>query len=92
MQVRTLHRLLNDAICEGHGYALVAVDKTSFQDNRESDGCTILPLAGLKVYAVPQVDDDGGRAENADGTERLRTTCVLFGGMGLTAKPDAEPK
>jgi hypothetical protein len=85
MQLRTLYIHLGRMIEHGHGRALVAVDKDSFRDNRESDGCTILPLSGFKVYPVPQADDDGGTTVNKDGTERYRKTCVLFGSMGLTS-------
>jgi hypothetical protein len=91
MQLRTLYIQLGRMIEHGHGRALVAVDKESFRDNRESDGCTILPVSGFKVYSVPQADDDGGHWANKDGTERMRTMCVLFGSSGLsdTSKGDA---
>ncbi len=85
MTLNGLHKLLSKLIAEGHGRAPVAVDKQSFRDNRESDGCVILDVAGLDVYLVPMADDDGGAGVNKNGSEKLRKTCVLYGSCGLTA-------
>lgn len=86
MTLTRLHKELSRLIAAGHGRAAVAVDKESFRDNRESDGCIILDVAGLKVSHVPMADDDGGTAVNKDGSEKLRKTCVLYGSCGLTAE------
>ena len=91
MTLNRLHRILGGLIAQGHGRATVAVDKQSFRDNRESDGCVILNVTGVEVYPVPMADDDGGLAINKDGTERLRQTCVFYGSCGLTAN-DIEGK
>ena len=88
MTLNRLHKILGFLIAQGHGRAAVAVDKQSFRDNRESDGCIILDVSGVEVYPVPMADDDGGAAINKDGTERYRQSCVLYGSCGLT---DREP-
>ncbi|MDE2098650.1 MAG: hypothetical protein KGL39_15455 [Patescibacteria group bacterium] len=90
MTVTGLYKLLAAAIATGHGRAQVAVDKTAFQDNRESDGCTILSLSGIEIGPVAMADDDGGIAVNKDGTERYRKTCVLYGSMGCGAFGSAQ--
>jgi hypothetical protein len=79
MTLNKLHKILGKLIDEGCGRYQVSVHKTSFQDNRESDGCVILPVAEVEAYLVPEADDDGGLAVNKDGTERLRGTVVLGG-------------
>jgi hypothetical protein len=84
MTLNSLHKLIGALIAQGHGRAAVAVDKQSYRDNRESDGCVILDVCGVTVYPVPMADDDGGTATNKDGSERFRTTCVLYGSCGLT--------
>ena len=85
MTVDRLYKILGQIIADGCGRRLVAVDKTSFHDNRENDGCTILPISGVMVYPVPQADDDGGHAINKDGSERYRSICVLYGCMGSSS-------
>lgn len=77
--VTKLYDILGKAIASGHGRKPVCVEKTTFQDNRESDGVTILDVCGAKIEAVQLADDDGGGAYNKDGSERTRTCIVLFG-------------
>lgn len=77
----TLNALIKKllAIQETHGRCRVSVDKSSFRDNRETDGCVILPIDGVDARWIVDADDDGGTAVNKDGTERGRTTVILFG-------------
>ena len=79
MTLNQLHKLLGKLIDEGLGRRDVCIDKESFRDNRESDGCVILPVCKVDAYWVPQADDDGGTATNKDGSERGRTTVILGG-------------
>lgn len=79
MTLNNLHKILGRLIENGHGRCRVSVAKESFRDNRENDGCTILPVAGVDVRWIVDVDDDGGTAFNKDGTERGGTT-IIFGG------------
>lgn len=76
-----LHRLLGEIVERGHGRKPVCINKETFRDNRESDGCVIL---GVEVIEgpiwIPNCDDDGGFAENADGSESGRMTVILKGG------------
>lgn len=79
MTLNQLHKALGKLIANGHGRRQVFVDKTSFKDNRESDGCTILPLSAVDLQWVALADDDGGTAFRKDGTERGSTLVVLGG-------------
>jgi hypothetical protein len=78
MTLNRLCKVLN-ALRPEHGHCRVSVDKSSFVDNRESDGCVILMVHGADVRWVQDADDDGGHAINKDGTERGRTTVIIFG-------------
>lgn len=84
MTVNQLQKLLLKLIAQGHGRKTVYVDKSSFRDNRESDGCIILPAyrAALQTYRL--FDDDGGQAFDSKGVERQRTSLVLIGDSGST--------
>jgi hypothetical protein len=79
MTLNQLHKQLAKLIEQGYGRRQVCIDKASFRDNRESDGCVILPVCIVDAFWVPQADDDGGAATNKDGTERGRATIVLGG-------------
>ena len=81
MTVSTLHKKLTALIEQGHGRKPVAISKTTFQDNREDDGCTILGIEAIEGPVwIANADDDGGIKENADGTESGRRVVVLKGG------------
>lgn len=89
MTLNELHKRLTKLIEQGHGRRRVSVDKPSFQDNRESDGCTILPICQVYAQWIPDADDDGGIATNKDGTEHGRVTVVIG---GSTAEPQGDVK
>ena len=81
MTVATLHKRLSVLVEQGHGRKPVCISKTTFRDNREGDGCTILGVESIDGPTwIPNCDDDGGFKENADGTESGRMTVVLKGG------------
>lgn len=77
--VNQLHKKLGKLIEVGYGRAMVVVNKPTFTDNRESDGCTNLPIADCSLTYIYLADDDGGIATNKDGSERGRMMCVLSG-------------
>lgn len=81
MAAVTLNRLCNllNALRAEHGRCRVSIAKESFRDNRENDGCTVLMVNGVDVRWIHDADDDGGIALNKDGSERGRTTVILFG-------------
>jgi hypothetical protein len=79
MTLNKLHKQLSKLIEQGYGRRQVAIAKESFHDNRESDGCTILPVCKVDTDWIVQADDDGGTAFNKDGTERGRWTVILGG-------------
>lgn len=79
MTVIKLHKLLAALIAQGHGRKPVHIDKPTFRDNCESDGCVILPVCALDLRWINETDGDGGIVTNADGTERGRMTLVLGG-------------
>jgi hypothetical protein len=79
MTLNQLQKRIARLIEQGYGRRRVAVDKPSFRNNCEADGCVILPVIGLGVEWIPDSDDDGGCATNKDGSERGRLTVVIFG-------------
>lgn len=79
MTVARLHRLLAKLIDQGHGHKPVAVNKRTFTHPLEGDGACILSVHGVRIEWIATADDDGGRKENADGSESGRITAVLFG-------------
>lgn len=80
MTVNQLHKLLTRLIEQGHGRRSVMADKPSFRDNRESDGCVILPVWRGVITSYPLLDDDGAL------TERMKTSLVLIGDSGPTTE------
>jgi hypothetical protein len=78
--INRLHKLLGKLIAEGHGRRPVCIDKPSFTHNLESDGCVILEVESAEIHSYRRLDDDGGTAINADGSERMLTSLVLDGG------------
>lgn len=77
----TLNRLCQilEKLRAEHGRCRVSIAKDSFRDNRENDGCTILMVNGVDVRWIIDADGDGGTAFNKDGSERGRTTVILYG-------------
>lgn len=85
MKVSRFHNLIGKLLVENRaGHLTVCIDKSTFRDNRESDGCVILEVCGAQIITHPMLDDDGGMAENKDGTERQRMSLVLYGSSGPT--------
>ena len=79
MTLNQLYKGLGKLIEKGHGRKAVCVDKESFRDNREPDGCTVLDIACVDVRWIVNADDDGGAKINKDGTEN-GSTRIIFGG------------
>jgi hypothetical protein len=71
--------MLGKLVEQGEGRIPICVDKETFKDNRESDGCTILEVDGLRVALIHLADDDGGTAVTKAGLERTRRMAVLYG-------------
>jgi hypothetical protein len=92
MTVNQLHKLLTKLIAQGHGRKSVYVDKGSYRDPREADGCVILPVYRGAMHTYRLLDEDGGTWINADGTERQRTSLVLIGDAGSTWKEHMPPE
>ena len=84
--VAALHKRLGKLIEQGHARLPVCVNKNSFRDNREADGCVILELAGLGVDLIRMCDDDGGTKCDSRGREVSRWTLVLAGSSGANMK------
>ena len=88
MTLNQLQKRIARMIEQGYGRCRVAVDKPSFRDNRENDGCVILPICGVYSEWIVDSDDDGGSATNKDGSERGRTTVIFYGdSMRSTVDP-----
>lgn len=77
--INKLHRLLGQMIADGHGRKSVCIDKPTFTHNLETDGCVILEVCKAEIATYPRIDDDGGIALRADGSERHITSAVLYG-------------
>lgn len=80
--INQLYRLLGKQIDAGNGRLPVCVNKETFTDNREPDGCVILEVCGLNVERIRMCDGDGGTAVTKAGLEITRRTAVLFGNTG----------
>lgn len=81
--VNQLHKMLAKQIEKGNGRLPVCVNKNTFRDNRESDGCVILPVDGLNIERIAMSDDDGGTATTKAGLEVTRRTAILYGTSGV---------
>ena len=92
MTIDKLHKLLTKLIAQGHGRKNVFVDKWSYRDNRESDGCVILPVSEARLQSYEMLDDEGGCWVNKDGTVRTRTSLVLVGESGSTVNDHMPPE
>ena len=79
MTVGKLHKLLGKMIEDGAARRRVCVSKGTFQDNRESDGCTILDAYDCRLKSIYLSDEDGGIAKRVDGSERTAVVAVLYG-------------
>lgn len=74
-----LCKRLEQLVKEGHARKPVVIDKPSFTHNCESDGVTMLPIAGIGIVHVLQCDGDGGTKIKKDGSESHRQCLVLVG-------------
>lgn len=92
MTLNQLHKLLTKLIAQGHGRKAVYVDKGSYRDNRENDGCVILPVDTGAMHTYRLLDEDGGYWINKDGSERQRTSLVLVGDSGSTLNDHMPPE
>jgi len=84
MTVNKLYELLHKLVVTGHGRKPVYVDKPSFHSNLEADGCVLLPAWKASLETFPRIDDDGGVATRADGSERSITALLIVGDSGRT--------
>jgi hypothetical protein len=82
--VNQLYDIVHKLVVDGHGRKPVYVDKQSFQDNREADGCVFMPALQGYLHTFPRMDDDGGIAERKDGSERTITAFLIVGHSGRT--------
>lgn len=82
MTVSKLHKLLGKLIDKGMGRREVLVSKDTFTDNREADGCTLLPIEGLVTHAHTIMDGDSFTITNRDGSERIQVSVLLYGASG----------
>lgn len=80
MTVNKLYEFLHKLVVTGHGRKDVCIDKHSFGHALERDGCVILEVRSAVMRTYNRMDDDGGLALLADGTERMITSVVLDGG------------
>ncbi len=80
MTVQKLHRLLGQAIEQGHARTRVAINKPTFAHALEGDGCVILDVEKGAIDRIPRIGDDGGTAFDTRGQERSYWAFVLDGG------------
>lgn len=83
MTLNQRHKQLSELIAQGLGRRQVCIDKTSFTDNLEGDGCVILPVCRVDTALITKIDGDGWAITNKDGSERERLT-ILLGGANYT--------
>ena len=82
MTVNRLHKLLGQMIRNGYARRQVLVNKETFTDNLEADGCVILPISGAIATSIGMFDDDGFTKTRADGRECMSSVVILFGTSG----------
>lgn len=88
MTINQLHELTGNLIQKGLGYKRmgVCIDKESYRSNLENDGVRIFVVDFAEIRNYPIVDPDGGIAVNKDGTEKTKTSLILFGENGQKDK------
>lgn len=91
MTLNKLHKILGELIALGNGRRQACIAKESFRDNRESDGCTILPICAVDTDWIPLADDDGGTAQTKAGLERGSWTVILGGASYEVRQPLGKP-
>lgn len=79
MNIKSLHRILNDLIAAGAGRREVCVDKSTFTHPLESDGATILNVDSAEAKVIELADEDGGTKTLSNGRVATRYTLVLSG-------------
>ena len=79
MTLNQLKKQIDKLVEQGCGRRRVSIKKDSFQDNRENDGVTILPVEHVDVDWIPDADDDGGIATNKHGGVVGRWLVILGG-------------
>lgn len=91
--VARLHKLLGALIDQGHGRKPVLVNKETFYDPREDDGCVLLKIFGVEGPRwICTADDDGGVKVNKDGTEAGSQVVVLYGCLHEPKSSEADGK
>lgn len=79
MQLRTFIKKLQKIEAEGHGRALVTIDKRSFSHPLEQDGCCILDVADVDWAYIDQLDEDGFTDTTKNGQAKVKKCLVLTG-------------
>lgn len=80
MQLRTFIKKLQKLESEGHGRALVTIDKNTFTHPLEDDGCCILNVENVDWNHIGQMDGDGFTAYTKNGQEKVKK-CILLTGL-----------
>lgn len=80
--VNQLHRMLGKLIERGCGRLPACINKRTFQHPLEGDGCVILPVGGVDVELITEIDGDGFTKTTKAGLEVSHRTAVLFGESG----------
>lgn len=86
MTLNRLHKQLSELIAQGLGRRQVCIDKASFTDNLEGNGCVILPMCRVDTALITQIDGDSWAITNKDGSERERLTIILGGASYTQSK------
>lgn len=81
MTIRQLHHLTGKLTAKGYGRRIVCINKASFNHPLEEDGCCILEVESAEINVHDMLDENGGRAELANGLTKQRTALVLSGGI-----------
>ncbi|MCB0420653.1 MAG: hypothetical protein KDD61_06640 [Bdellovibrionales bacterium] len=79
MQLRTFIKKLQKIEAEGHGRALVKIDKKSFNHPLEPDGCNILDVTEIDWSYIEQLDGDGFTATTKNGQTKVKKCIILTG-------------
>lgn len=80
MTLNALHKLTGKLLSQGHGRAKVSIDKATFYNPLEDEGCTIMDVQAADVQAITLADGDGFTDTDSKGRERVKMCLVMTGG------------
>ena len=79
MTINALQKLTQKLIAQGHGRSRVSIDKATYANPLEDEGCTIMDVHSADVEAIYLSDGDGFTETDFKGREKVRLCLVMRG-------------